>query len=212
MARSTVRRPCAPTSMRLPPGGRTLVLGTEELMYVPMRLAALLAARRAADQPGGSVAFQERVHRGVVPRRMTQFHCDAGRTEAGQKVVESRVVALLFGVQLNQQHLRPVTERLPRQFNATDPWLWRLQSAKVCEPAVGLDRELEVLGQLCVPLGEGRLAGPAVEACVQFDGVELSDVATQSVLRRKAGRVQHAVPVVVGPAGRADADRHDPQG
>ena len=101
-----------------------------------------------------------------------------------QKVFEPRVVTLHLGMQLHQQRLATLAERRPASLEPLDPRLGRPQPPVVGQPALRLDRHREAVGQPLSPPRERLVLGPAVEARVELDGVELLDIARQSLGRR----------------------------
>src|SRR6516165_12253980 len=68
-----------------------------------------------------------------------------------------------------------------------------------------LDRHHETVRQRSAPSGERRILWPPIETRVQLDGVENLDEAGQPAPRRKARRVEHIRPMVIGPSGCTDS-------
>src|ERR1700733_16181326 len=65
--------------------------------------------------------------------------------------------------------------------------------------------------KLVPPLAEASIPGPAVEARVQLDGVELLGVTLQTCPSAHARLVEHALPMVIRPSGCAHLNYHRPE-
>lgn len=154
---------------------------------------------------GGAVALKQREDVVGEPRAVSELdHRPCPRRQAFEEPVETRVVALHRGRQLQQQRPAASAQLVQAATDPLDPLLRRAQAPRVCEAAWTLDRQLEPLGQPPAPRREPRRRRPAVEARVELDRVELGLVDGQPPTGRQAGRVEHVRPVVVAPARCAD--------
>ena len=145
----------------------------------------------------------------VVPAGMAQLDGDLDPPgELLQEPPQPFVVPFQAGRQLHEKHAATVVELVPRRGDPLDPGFGRIQLLGVGQPPRRFDRHPEPGRQPVPPAGERRLARPPVVARVELDRVELLDVELQALRRRGAGRVQHALPVVIASSGGPDP-RHD---
>src|SRR5207249_4202116 len=82
-----------------------------------------------------------------------------------------------------------------------------IEPREVGQTAGCLQGHQEAIRQPIVPAGEGGVAWPVVITAVELDRVEPGDVEIQPLREGRAGRIQHALPVIVAPAGSADPDQ-----
>ena len=168
--------------------------------------------RSAHHAVGGAVSLQERENVFMEPGFVAELHRRA--QPAGQLIEEPGqpvVIAGLLGRQLNQEDAAPVRQFVQPGGDAFDPGFRAVEAFRMGESTGRLHRHQESGWEPPAPGRERGIRRPPVETGVEFDGVECLDVAGEPVARVRAGRVQHAVPVVVTPAGGADPDlAHDP--
>src|SRR6185437_12757047 len=82
------------------------------------------------------------------------------------------------------------------------------EAVDVGDPAGRLENEAERLGHLHRPVQQHFLLRNAIEGVVDLDRGQSGSVVAEHAVRRKVGRIEGALPLLVGPAAGADADVH----
>jgi len=118
------------------------------------------------------------------------------------------VIVLHVWWQLHQEHSTGSAQRMEAAADAPKPGLWCIEPRSMGEAARSLDSDAKVLWNLSPPAHEGTIGGPVVIRTVDLDGREVLHIVGQPVTLRRPLRVEHAVPVIVAPAGCADMNHH----
>src|SRR5436190_8566001 len=172
------------------------------------------ALRRVADYQGRAAASEERIDLVREPAGVAELEAVPTRRKVLKRGREPLVVAVKVLRQLpeDRPQLRRADERLDALVEALEAGTELSEALEVSEVPARLDGEDEPRRAPVDPALNRLDSRQAVERCVDLDRVEEACVVLEPAARRQPRRVEDAVsPVVVVPAGAADADfRHAP--
>jgi hypothetical protein len=80
-----------------------------------------------------------------------------------------------------------------------EPSLWAVETLTMGKQTGCLDTQKGTLRHALLPSAEGRIAGPAVVAAVEFNRIKSAQIEVEALLWRYVMRIEYAVPVCIAP-------------